>query len=98
MKIQAKVVKTFDTGNVKAVCDIMFEDAFVVHGVRFIRGQKGDFVAMPSDKWKNTQGDIRHIDIAHPLDTETRVQIFKAVSDAYDAHVQSNGINEIPTA
>lgn len=39
MKIDAKVVKTFDTGNVKAICDVTLDNAFAVHGVKLIKGQ-----------------------------------------------------------
>lgn len=95
MKIDAKVVKTFDKGNVKAICDLTLDDAFVIHGVKLIKGQNGDFVSMPSDKWKNTQGDVKHSDIVHPLDSDTRAQLFKAVSVAYDAHMQSFN-NDLP--
>ena len=95
MKIDVKVVKTFDTGNVKAICDVTLDDAFAIHGVKLIKGQNGDFVSMPSDKWKNTQGDVKHSDIVHPLDSDTRAQLFKAVSVAYDAHVQSLN-NDLP--
>ena len=41
MKIDAKVVKTFDTGNVKAICDVTLDDAFAIHGVKLIKGQNG---------------------------------------------------------
>ena len=96
MKIDAKVVKIFDNGNVKAICDVTLDDAFAIHGVKFIKGQNGDFVSMPSDKWKNTQGDVKHSDIVHPLDKETRAQLFKAVSAAYDAHLQNLDSNALP--
>ena len=89
MKIDAKVVKTFDNGNIKAICDVTLEDVFAIHGVKLIKGQNGDFVSMPSDKWKNAQGDVKRSDIVHPLDSETRAQLFKVVSSAYNAQVQS---------
>ena len=95
MKIDAKVVKAFDTGNVKAICEVTLDDAFAIHGVKLIKGQSGDFVSMPSDKWKNTQGDVKHSDIVHPLDSDTRAQLFTAVSAAYESHTQSVG-NDLP--
>lgn len=95
MKINAKVVKAFDTGTVKAICDVILDDKFAIHGVKLIQGQKGTFVSMPSDKWKNTQGETKHSDVAHPLDSETRADLFKAVSDAYNAHTQAQE-NDLP--
>ena len=86
MDIKAKVVKTFDTGAVKAVFDVTLDNAFAIHGVKLIKGQKGDFVSMPSDSWKNKQGEVQYSEIAHPLDAQTRSALFRAVSDAYYDH------------
>ena len=96
MKISAKVVKTFDTGNVKAICDVTLDEAFVIRGVKLIKGQNGDFVSMPSDKWKNAQGDIKHNDIVHPLSNDIRAQLFQTVSAAYDAHAPSMDSKALP--
>ena len=94
MKIDAKVVKTFDTGNIKAICDVTLDGVFAVHGVKLIKVQNGTFVSMPFDKWKNNQGDVKINDVVHPLDSATRAQLFKSVSDAYEAHIQSLGNND----
>lgn len=96
MKIEANVVKRFDTGTVKAVCDVTLDGAFVIHGVKLIKGQKGDFVSMPSDTWENSQGEVKHKDIVHPLNSEIRTQLFKAVSNAYEAQAQGIANDDIP--
>jgi stage V sporulation protein G len=44
-----------------------------------IRGPKGFFVAMPSKKRKD--GTFR--DIAHPINRDTRVEMEKAILNAY---------------
>lgn len=90
MKIKAKVVKTFDAGSVKAICDVTLDDEFAIHGVKLIKGQSGTFVAMPTDKWKNTDGETKYSDIVHPTKSEARSELFKAVSEAYDSHIQTN--------
>lgn len=86
MKIDAKVVKTFDTGSIKAICDVILDDTFAIHGVKLIQGQKGTFVSMPSDKWKNAKGETVYNDVAHPIDSTTRAELYKAVSTAYNTH------------
>lgn len=96
MKIDAKVVKTLEKGNVKAILDVTLDDSFAIHGVKLIKGQNGDFVSMPSDKWKTTQGEVKHSDVVHPLNSDTRAKLFKAVSDAYDTHVQGLDDNNLP--
>ena len=37
-------------GRMKAIVSVTFDDAFVVHDVKVVEGQKGLFVAMPSKK------------------------------------------------
>ena len=37
-------------GKMKAVVSITFDNAFVVHDIKIIEGEKGLFIAMPSRK------------------------------------------------
>lgn len=89
MTIEAKVQKTFDSGTVKAICDVTLDGAFAIHGVKLIESEKGRFVSMPAEKWKNSQGEIQHKDVAHPINAETRKAMFEAVEKAYDTHIKS---------
>ena len=52
----------------KAVVSVTFDDAFVVHDIKIIDGEKGLFIAMPSRR--ASDGEYR--DIAHPINMETR--------------------------
>ena len=65
----------------RAVVSITIDDAFAVHELRVIEGKDGLFVAMPSRE----AGDGTFRDIAHPINTETRAAIEKAVLDKYNA-------------
>lgn len=96
MKFNAKVTKTFDTGSIKAICDVTIDDAIAIHGVKLIEGQNGRFVSMPSDKWKNAQGEVKHTDIVHPVNADTRAELFKAVTNAYDTHMQGHLEDDLP--
>ncbi len=64
----------------KAFANIIFDDCFVVSGLKVIRGDKGLFVSMPSRKLKD--GTFK--DIAHPLNNETRKLIEDKVITAYE--------------
>ena len=55
-------------GKMKAVVSITFDNAFVVHDIKIIEGEKGLFIAMPSRK----AADGEYRDIAHPINSETR--------------------------
>ena len=86
MEIKAKLVRTFDTGKIKATFDVTLDDKFVIHGVKLIHGDKGDFISMPYESWTNKSGQTQHSDVAHPLDAQTRSALHRAVSDAYYDH------------
>ncbi|KJS23286.1 MAG: regulatory protein SpoVG [Peptococcaceae bacterium BICA1-8] len=67
-------------GRMKAIVSVTFDDAFVVHDVKVVEGQKGLFVAMPSKKMPD--GEFR--DIAHPISSTARDVIQSAVLKAYE--------------
>ena len=91
MKIDAKITKTFPTGNVKAIADVTLDDSIAVHGVKLIDGKNGTFISMPSDRWQDKDGNFKHVDIVHPTNADTRSALFHAVQDAFNAFVQSTG-------
>lgn len=78
-------IKTFESENtVRAVATITIDDCFVIHDIRVIDGKNGLFVIMPGRK--SPDGSFK--DLAHPLDTQTRLQIQSAVLDAYQNAVK----------
>lgn len=81
MKItDVRVRKIEKEGKMKAVVSITLDDAFVVHDIKVIEGEKGLFIAMPSKK--TAEGEYR--DIAHPINSETRDSIQSIILDAYE--------------
>jgi stage V sporulation protein G len=61
------------------VAAITIDNCFVVHELRIIEGKNGLFVAMPSRKMPS--GDYK--DVAHPINSETRAMIEKAVLETF---------------
>lgn len=81
MKVTDVRIKKVDGHNrLKAVASIIIDDCFVVHEIRVIDGDNGLFIAMPSRKISD--GEFK--DIAHPIKTEAREELEKAVIDAYN--------------
>ena len=74
-----RIRKISAEGKMKAIVSVTFENQFVVHDIKVIEGQNGLFIAMPSRK--TPDGEFK--DIAHPINTETREQIQKAILDEY---------------
>lgn len=67
-------------GKMKAVVSITFDNAFVVHDIKIIEGEKGLFIAMPSRK----AADGEYRDIAHPINSETRDTVQSLVLSRYE--------------
>ena len=75
-----RIRKVDKDGKMKAVVSITIDDAFVVHDIKIIEGEKGLFIAMPCRK--ASVGEYR--DIAHPFNSGTREKIQKMILDKYD--------------
>ena len=80
-----RVRKVTKEGKMKAVVSITFDDEFVVHDIKFIDGEKGLFIAMPSRR----SVDNEYRDIAHPINPETRERIQRLILQKYE----ENGIH-----
>ena len=63
----------------KAVVSVTFDQAFVVHDIKVIEGEKGLFIAMPSKK--TPDGEYR--DVAHPINGEMRAMLQDAIIEEY---------------
>ena len=63
----------------KGFVNIIFDDLFIVRGLKIICGMNGYFIAMPNRKRKD--GNL--IDIAHPIRNEFREKMEKTILDRY---------------
>lgn len=82
MEITEVRVQRVNLGNnLKAYANITFDDCFVLHNVRVIEGSNGLYIGMPSRKLSN--GEFKNI--AHPICTEFRDKMTKAVLDEYNS-------------
>jgi len=70
---------------VKAYVNIVFDNCFVIRGLKIIQGKKL-FVAMPSRK----RPDGTHSDIAYPINNETRINLEQQILEAYENELQKN--------
>ncbi len=78
-EVRIKVVNKEDS-RVKALASITIDGCFVVHDIKLIEKEDKFIVNMPNKK--NATG--KFFDIVHPINTETREQVNKAVIDAYE--------------
>ena len=82
LKITDVRVRLFqnDDSKLKAFASITIDECFVVHDIRVLEGNQGNYIKMPSRK--TADGESK--DVAHPLNTETREMISKLVLAKYD--------------
>ena len=71
----------------KAFATVTFDNAFVVHNMKVVNGNKGLIVCMPSRKIK----DGTYKDIAHPITNEFRDKLEKVIIDEYNKALQTQG-------
>ena len=85
-----RIRKIAKEGKMKAVVSVTFDNAFVVHDIKVIEGEKGLFIAMPSRK--ASDGEYR--DIAHPINSETRDKIQSIILEKYEIAAMENEAGE----
>ena len=85
-----RVRKLTKEGKMKAVVSVTFDDAFVVHDIKVIDGDKGLFIAMPSRR----AGDGEYRDIAHPINSDMRDRLQSEILAKYEEAVKESRENE----
>ena len=76
--IRIRKVNT-ENSKMKAIASVTFDDCFVVHDIKVIEGQDKLFIAMPSRK--TADGEFK--DIAHPINSSTRVELETKILEKY---------------
>ncbi|MFH1368421.1 MAG: septation regulator SpoVG [Elusimicrobiota bacterium] len=79
-------VRIFPKGEekLKAYAAITFDNVFVIHNLRIVKGEKGLMVCMPSRK----MNDGTFKDIAHPITNEFRHELEQIVLKEYEKVIQ----------
>ena len=86
MKITSVKVSLVNNGRLRGYASFIIDECFLVRDVRLIQGDDRLFLAMPAKK--STRGDEeRFIEIAHPINAETRQELEDAIFDEYKRQV-----------
>jgi stage V sporulation protein G len=72
----------------KAFATVTFDDAFVVHNMKVVNGNKGLILCMPSRKIK----DGSYKDIVHPITNEFRHALEQIVLKTYSEELAKGGV------
>ena len=89
MQLSVKIHRVFEgAGAMKAVASVTFEEQFAVHGVKVIESEKGRFVAMPNEVFKDKDGNDGRRDVFHPISSSARKLMEEAVFTAYETAIK----------
>ena len=85
-----KVRKLFDEGPMRAIVSVTFDGQLAVHDIKVINAREKYFIVMPSRK----NPDETYRDIVHPINSQFRTALEKAVIDAFYEALE-NAENEV---
>lgn len=93
-KIYVSNLRKPTDGNVKAYADVTIGNAITLRGIKLINGKNSDFVAMPSVKGKDKDGQDKYFDKFYAKSDEVRAVLldtFQRAYDSEDGYAYSNG-------
>lgn len=83
MKIQARIDRVVNKGNVKAIASVSLDGMFVVKGLKIMDGKKGMFVSMPQESYPDRDGNTKYSNTFFALTNSARMQLQETVLDTY---------------
>ena len=103
MKLQARIDRMVQKGNVKAIASVSLDGMFVVKGLKVMDGKKGLFVSMPQESFPGKDGQKQYSNTFFALTNSAKMQLQEVVLDAYKLSLdpnyvpnQSQGQNDYP--
>lgn len=87
MKIEAKIDRIFQKGNLKAIASVSLDGMFVVKGLKVMDGRKGLFVSMPQESFSGKDGQKQYSNIFFAMTNAAKTQLQDAVLDAYQLNL-----------
>ena len=90
MTFSVKIHNVIENGKpLKAVASVTMDGMFAVHNVRVIKSEKGMFIGMPYETYKDKDGKDTRRDVFHPINSEARKAMEEAVITAYNEKVNA---------
>lgn len=89
MKVTDVRVTPYEQGNMKAFCNVTFDNALVIKGFKIVEGNNGNFVSWPQEKGK----DGKYFDRVFPTSKELRNEIQNDILKRYESGDSNNNDN-----
>lgn len=86
MKItNIRIFKAKKRGPVLAYANVILSGQFIIRGITLLENERGRFISMPSRKLRDEERQYRNM--CHPLNSNVREELTKAIFDAYDEFI-----------
>lgn len=74
--IQVRIdrLNDYEGSSIKAFASANIGGAFAIHGIRVVDSQKGLFVSMPQNSYKDGNGNTKYSDVFHAVTAEARTE------------------------
>ena len=89
MKINAKIDRMVNVGNVKAIASVTLDGQFVVKNLKVMDGRKGLFVSMPQESFTGRGGEKKYSNLFFALTNAAKMDLQDAVLQAYQQQLHS---------
>lgn len=89
MKINAKIDRMVNVGNVKAIASVTLDGQFVVKNLKVMDGRKGLFVSMPQESFTGRGGEKKYSNLFFALTNAAKMDLQDAVLQAYQQLLHS---------
>lgn len=89
MKINAKIDRMVNAGNIKAIASVTLDGQFVVKNLKVMDGRKGLFVSMPQESFTGRGGEKKYSNLFFALTNAAKMDLQDAVLQAYQQQLHS---------
>ena len=92
MKINAKIDRMVNAGNIKAIASVTLDGQFVVKNLKVMDGRKGLFVSMPQESFTGRGGEKKYSNLFFALTNATKMDLQDAVLQAYQQQMHPSDV------
>lgn len=92
MKINAKIDRMVNAGNIKAIASVTLDGQFVVKNLKVMDGRKGLFVSMPQESFTGRGGEKKYSNLFFALTNAAKMDLQDAVLQAYQRQMHPSDV------
>lgn len=84
IRVRIDKLNDYKGSNIRAFASATIGGAFAVHGIKVVDSDKGLFVSMPYNSFKDSDGNKKYSDVCHAITSEAHKELNDKVIAAYE--------------